>query len=73
MILERDFTIFQRDSLVLEIHFPHATGSMCAHGFGLVKSSTQLKINHLNDMPSTKAVGDGLLLRQLKAGSQWCV
>ena len=29
-----DFTIFPRDSLVLEICFPHATGSMCAHGFG---------------------------------------
>ncbi len=24
-------------------------------------------------MPSTKAVGDGLLLRQSEAGSQWCV
>ncbi len=35
-----DFTIFPRDSLVLEICFPHATGSMCAHGFRLVKSST---------------------------------
>ncbi len=23
-----------------ETHFPYATGSMCAHGFGLVKSST---------------------------------
>jgi hypothetical protein len=40
LILERDFTIFPRDSLVLEIRFPHATGGMCAHGFGLMKSST---------------------------------
>ncbi len=40
MILERDFTIFPKDSLVLEIRFPHATGTMCVHGFGLVKSST---------------------------------
>ncbi len=40
LILERDFRIFPRDSLVLEICFPHATGSMCAHGFGLVKSSS---------------------------------
>jgi hypothetical protein len=39
-ILERDFTIFPRDYLVSEIRFPHVTGSMCAHGFGLVKSST---------------------------------
>ncbi len=31
------------------------------------------KIIHLNDMPSTKAVRDGLLLRQSEAGSQWCV
>ncbi len=34
---------------------------------------SQLKIKHLNDTPSTKAVGDGLLLRQLEVGSQWCV
>ncbi len=71
MILERDFTIFPRDSLVLEIRFQHATGSMCAHGFKLKYS--QLKINHLNDTPSTKAVRDGLLLRQSEAGSQWRV
>jgi hypothetical protein len=40
--------------------------------FNEIKYS-QLKINHLNDMPSTKAVRDGLLLRQSEAGSQWCV
>jgi hypothetical protein len=47
-MLERDFMIFPRYSLVLEICFPQATGSMCAHGFGLVKSSTHnLKKNIL--------------------------
>jgi hypothetical protein len=34
---------------------------MYVHGFGLVKSSTHnLKINHLNDTPSTKAARGGI-------------
>jgi hypothetical protein len=38
-------------------------GSMCAHGFLIWKYSThnsQLKINHLNNTPSTKAAGGGI-------------
>jgi hypothetical protein len=34
---------------------------------------SKLKIKHHNNTPSTKAVGDRLLLRQSEAGSQWCV
>jgi hypothetical protein len=34
---------------------------------------SQLKIIHLNDTPSTKAVMNELLLRQSEARSQWCV
>jgi hypothetical protein len=57
-IAERFFSFLA----ILETRFPCATGSMCAHGFGLLKSSTysQLKINHLKDTPSTKAAGGGI-------------
>jgi hypothetical protein len=40
LILEREISIFPRDSLVLEICFSYVIGSMCAHGFLLLNSST---------------------------------
>jgi hypothetical protein len=46
---------------------------VCAWIYFVELKYSQLKIDHLNDTPSTKAVGDGLLLRQSEAGSQWCV
>jgi hypothetical protein len=43
LILERGISIFPRDSLVsgnLETCFSYVIGSMCAHGFLLLNSST---------------------------------
>ncbi len=69
-MLERDFKIFPRDSLVLDIHFPHATGSMCVHGFTLLNASThnlkqiistiRLLLRQTGVVPSTKPVGGGI-------------
>ncbi len=59
--MERDFTIFPGDSLVWRFVSRMrlvACGSMFAHGFFAMEIQySQLKINHLSDMPSTKADG----------------
>ncbi len=60
MILERDFTIFPGDSLVWRFVSQMrlvACDSMFAHGFFAMEIQySQLKINHLSDTPSTKAL-----------------
>jgi hypothetical protein len=43
---------------------------VCAWIFGMEIQYLQLKINHLNDTPSTKAAGDGIFSGVFQQGRQ---